>query len=1000
MHPTLFPLRSRLAAAATGILLSSGGGALLETGCGAEGSIDYNLQVRPILSGNCFACHGPDANAREAGLRLDTHGGATAERDGVRAIVPGAPEASALVERILSEDSGEVMPPPEAHKKLTGAQKETLVRWIREGAEYKEHWAFVPPVKAALPAVPDPSRVRNGIDHFVLATLARENLEPLEEAGRETLIRRVTFDLTGLPPTPEAVDAFCRDSSPRAYEELVDRLLASRQFGERMALAWMDAARYGDTSVMHADGERYMWPWRDWVIDAYNDNKPFDQFTVEQIAGDLLPEATTEQKVATGFNRNHATSDEGGAIPEELRVEYVVDRVKTTSNVWMALTMECGQCHDHKYDPVSQREYYRMFAYFNNMADPGMQTRNGNQAPLVQVFRPEEKRRQAELLALAARLREERATFIPDPEEVEAWAAGLKAGGEALPLLGAWKTLGPFKANDAKHGFNHDFGPEKELALDAEQGGKQWRDAPAEWLEDGKVHYIDNPESHALYFHRTITVERQQIVPVSLGSDDSVKAWLNGKQVVANDIHRIAAPGQERTNLVLSPGENHFLMKVVNHDGAAAFCFDLGASGLPDDIRSIIADAPEAPDEAQRGALREYFTRHIWPAGQELDARIADAEREEKELVGRVPTSMVMGDNTGEPRVTYVLERGHYDSPLQDQPVEPGVPEVLPPLPEDAPRNRLGLARWLVAGDHPLTARVAVNRYWAMLFGRGLVGTVMDFGSQGDVPSHPQLLDWLAVDFVESGWDIKRAIRQIVTSATYRQSSRIPGHLRKLDPDNRLLARGPRFRLEGEFIRDGALAVSGLLVKEIGGPGVKPYQPDGLWNEVSLNGGLRFRRDDGDKLYRRSMYTFWKRSAPAPSMTIFDTPSREKCVVVRDRTNTPLQALVTLNDVQFLEASRVLAERLMKEGGEDFGSRVALAFKLAVAREPAAAEVATCRRVFDHQLASFRSDPAAAEKYLASGEAPRDAAIEAAELAAWAVLANMILNLDEFVTRG
>jgi hypothetical protein len=954
-------------------------------GSGSGVEADFNRDVKPILSGKCFACHGPDGAERKAGLRLDQKESAYSERDGVRAVVPGDLSASELVRRIESADPDTHMPPEESHKEINSEEVSILKAWIAQGAVYEDHWAFVPPKQSS----------GDSIDSYVEARLTKSGLEFSPESHRETLIRRVTFDLTGLPPTPEDVAAFVNDQSPNAYDKLVDRLLRSEHYGERMALAWMDAARYGDTSVMHADGHRDMWLWRDWIIKAYNDNMPFDQFTIEQIAGDLLPDSTTDQKVASGFNRNHATSDEGGAIDEELRIEYVVDRVRTTANVWLALSMECGQCHDHKYDPISQREYYQMFAYFNNTSDPGMQTRNGNQAPLVKVFSPERQKKREELQAELTKLKEERETSKPTWEEVSAWASGL--GGDGLPTLGEWRMLGAFKANDPKHGFNHNFGPEKELKLDKEHDGKKWEIAPKAWLADGTVHEIENPDSHVLYLHRTISVERAQVVPVSLGSDDAVKAWLDGKQVIANNVARAAAPNQERANLELKKGANQFLIKLVNHSGPSGFAFSLGATGLPEDIRKLV-EAKSIPEE-ERGVVSEYFAQHIWAKGQELDKQISDVTGEEKTLVDKAPTSMVMGDKATEPRMTYILNRGQYDQPIKDEVIPPGTPSFLPALPEGAPANRLALARWLVDAKNPLPGRVAVNRYWTMLFGQGLVKTAGDFGNQGAPPTHPKLLDWLAVDFVKSGWDIKRMIKQIVVSATYRQTSRLTPNLRNDDPLNLLLARGPRFRLQGEFIRDNALAVSGLLVNKVGGPSVKPYQPDGIWNEVSLNGGLRYKRDSGEGLYRRSLYTYWKRSAPMPNMLIFDAPTREKCTIVRERTNTPLQAFVTLNDPQFVEAARVLAESLIKRGGS-FEARLTAAYRQILSRPPRADEIGVLKQIFDSQHAVFEKFPEKSDEYLKVGEAKRDESLDKGEHAAWTVITQMLFNLDETVTRG
>ena len=954
--------------------------------------VDFNRTIRPILSANCFQCHGPDANERKADLRLDLRNEAVKERDGVTAIVPGHPERSAVISRMRSSDPDEKMPPAEAHKTVNPVQIEALSQWIAEGAPYADHWAFVKPSRPKI----------SGIDNLVREKLRPHQLGLSSEADRSTLLRRLTFDLTGLPPALDEVDAFVKDTGGDAYEKAVDRLLESIHYGERMALAWMDAARYGDSSVMHADGHRDMWPWRDWVIRAYNSNMPFDRFTIEQLAGDLLPDSTSDQRVASGFNRNHATSDEGGAIPEELRVSYVVDRVKTTANVWLALSMECAQCHDHKYDPVSQEEYYRFYAYFNNTTDPGMQTRNGNQAPVEKVFTDEQRKSHAAAKAEAEALKKERASVSPSAAEVETWVKALRSGDPAADVkYHPWKQLGPIAATDEKQAFKKDFGPEKgENPLKKKVKGHEWKDGETAWNENGKVHLLSIPDLHVQYFARIIQSPSLQVVPLSLGSDDGIKLWLNGKLLVQNDVHRIAGPDQDKAVLNLRKGENHLLMKIVNLNGGSGFYFAPGAAGLPDEILALIEQDTAQLEDEDRKKLRDYYATKVWPVGLALNQKIVATEARAKNIMDGVPTTMVMQDNARDMRKTYVLNRGQYDQPIKEKEISPGVPESMPALQDDDPPNRLGLARWLTRPDHPLMARVIVNRIWALFFGEGLVRTVGDFGNQGEMPSHPELLDDLALDFIESGWDVKALVKQIVMSETYRQSSRLTPKLKERDPENRLLARGPRFRLQGEFIRDNALAVSGLLVPEVGGPSVKPYQPEGIWNEVSLNGGLRYKPDEGKKLYRRSLYTYWKRSAPMPNMLIFDAPTREQCVVQRARTNTPLQAFVTLNDPQFVEAGRVFAARVMREGGEKFESRLERGFRLATARVPTDKETDILRASFEEQRHYFSNHKEDAESYLKTGKAPQAEDLDPAEHAAWTVIAQMILNLDEVLTRG
>jgi hypothetical protein len=770
------------------------------------GVIDFNKQIRPILSENCFTCHGPDEKERKARLRLDTREGATAKlRSGGHALVPGKSGESSLVERVSSDDPSERMPPPRTKKRLSAEQVQVLKRWIDQGAKWSQHWSFVLPQRPTLPPLRDRAWPRNEIDHYILARLEAEGLKPAPEADRVTLIRRLTLDLTGLPPTPAEVDAFLEDRAPNAYEKVVDRLLASPHYGERMAVDWLDAARYADTHGYHIDSGRDMTRWRDWVIDAFNQNLPFDRFTVEQLAGDLLPSATLRQKIASGFNRNHMINFEGGAIPEEYHNAYLVDRVNTTATVWLGLTAACAQCHDHKYDPISQKEYYRLYAFFNNLPENGLDGAKGNAVPLLK---------------------------LPSPDQQQ--------------------------------------------TLDR------------------------------------LTAESKQ-------------------------------------------------------------------------FREIV------------GALSPAVQ-----ASPEIRTRIAGLEKRRAEEEKRVPTAMVMQEMP-RPRDTFVLLRGQYDK--RGEKVTADVPAGLPPLPRDAPLNRLGLARWLVSPEQPLTARVTVNRYWQMFFGTGLVKSAEDFGSQGELPSHPELLDWLAVEFMRT-WDVKVLVRSIVTSATYRQSAASSPSLHAHDPENRLLARGPRFRLQAEFIRDQALAVSGLLNREIGGVSVFPYQPKGLWQELASRGDSKnwsaqfFVQSKGKDLYRRSMYTFWKRTSPPPQMITFDAPDREVCTVRRPRTNTPLQALVLLNDPTYVEASRKLAERMLKEGGSSNVERVDFAFRLATARHPKAAEIAVLERIFARQREAFAKDNAAALKLLQVGESPRDERLPIPELAAWTMVASVILNLDESVTKG
>lgn len=1021
----------------------------------SAGTIDFNRDVRPILSDTCFKCHGPGEN--EGDLRLDDR------EDALDAGVlsPGDVAKSEFVKRLKSKDPEELMPPPDANKTLTPEQIKILETWIAEGAEYDDHWSFVAPKREG---------GVKGIDHFIDKRIAEAGLKALPEADRRIRIRRVTLDLTGLPPTPEEVEAFVSDQSPDAYEKVVDRLLKSKAYGERMALAWMDAARYGDTSVMHADGPRDMWPWRDWVIKGYNDNMPFDQFTIEQLAGDLISNATVSQKVASGFNRNHATSDEGGAFAEELRVEYVADRVQTTANVWMGLTMECAQCHDHKYDPVSQKEYYQFFAYFNNTTDPGMQTRNGNQAPVVEVHDEERLKKLAELQKhieeAEAKVAAHRSK-VSETKEYQVWlqtmsaqarktAGGKQPGGLVhwFPVDAAAKDFrdgltgslavsekGKFATSDRDKSKALNLNGKTQFKFDAKvdvefnrpfsisawvkPSGKasgailsKMDDKAAYrgfdfWMEGGKIgtHIVNQWQSNALKVVTKEVLKANKWQHVVLSYDGShkaagVKIYLDGK-LATNEVQSDNLGATIQTSQPLrigsrSTGANwkgevddlRIYERALKPDELAAV-----ASGDP--VQSILATPAKDRQASDNKVLLARFLGTEDKAFKKLVNEQQKFVKQRSDLDRKPVTSMIMQDNPeNKMRMTYVLDRGAYDSPKKDEVIRPGVPAALPPMPEGVPANRLGLAKWLTDPKHPLTARVAVNRYWMMLFGEGLVRSVGDFGAQSTPPTHPGLLDWLAVDFVESGWDVKRMLKQIVMSRAYQRSSRIESMHREKDYQNELLARAPRFRLQGEFIRDQALAVSGLLNPVVGGPGVKPYQPANIWNEVSLNGGLRYRQDSGDKLYRRSMYTYWKRSSPMPNMLIFDAPSREKCVIQRQRTNTPLQALVTLNDPQFLEASRAFAQRLIQSGEKDATKRIDLAYRYATSRPATDRERSILNRLLDENVKRFKEAPESAKEFLAVGESPRDESIDPIEHAAWMVVAQTILNLDESLTRN
>ncbi|WP_339733818.1 DUF1553 domain-containing protein [uncultured Gimesia sp.] len=1020
--------------------------------------IDFSRDIRPILSENCFHCHGPDTKHREGDLRLDIEESAKAN-----SIIPGHSNKSEFFKRISSTDSDLKMPPADSNKKLTPEQRGLLKRWIDEGAEWNRHWAFVSPQKSTLPQIKDSQWIRNPIDQFVLSKLESEQLHPSPAANRRTLIRRLTFDLTGLPPTIPEINNFLNDESPEAYEKLVDRLLSSTHYGERMALMWLDAARYGDTSVYHADGPRDMWAWRDRIVQMYNENIPFDQFSTEQLAGDLLTNATPLQKVSSGFNRNNGTTDEGGLIPEEYRVEYAVDRVKTTSTVWLGLSMECAQCHEHKYDPISHEDYYRFFGFFNISADGGSQTRNGNAQPTVALVDPE---KQKKLPGTRARIEENQQQITARQKSAEpqfaAWLATKEKEHHAAPSHIEGQVL---------H-YRLDEGKGTQVVDQVDQNRKGTIHGTANWVQspydqgikfDGKT-YIDL--GSVCDFERTDQFSYGGWINLDpkgsgalLAKMDDANSYRGYDILISSEQISVHIINQWPTNAIkvttkkkLKPSTWHHVF--VTYDGSSKakgvkiyvdgqlWDWKIEQDRLTESIRTlktlligsrhpssrlkgtidevavynrvlsqtevetltkqlpittILAVAPEKRTAEQQQQLRNYYLEQEDADYIALIKKKQELKTEETELLKPLTTVMMMGD-MAKPRDTFILARGAYDAPTKHK-VQPGTPAVLPPMAKEAPQNRLGLAQWLFQADHPLTARVAVNRYWQMLFGTGFVTTPEDFGSQGAFPSHPHLLDWLAVDFRESGWNVKRLLKQIVMSATYRQTSDASRETYLQDPSNRLLARGARFRLQGEFVRDSALEVSGLLNTKMGGPGVKPYQPPGLWKEVGLGGNPKFVQDHGEKLYRRSLYTYWKRSAPPPGMQIFDAPTREKCTIRRPRTNTPLQALVTMNDVQYVEAARHLAERMLKEGGATNAEQVTYAFLLATAREPRSTEREVLLDVYEKSLKHYQANVKAAEELMSVGESPRDKNLNVTQLASWTVVANMILNLDETLTR-
>ncbi len=984
--------------------------------CGLGDPVSYNRDVRPILSENCFSCHGFDEHGRKAKLRLDRREDAVAPREDGPAIAPGKLAGSLAWQRIISDDPDDLMPPPESHLALTPAQKDILRRWIEQGAPYEPHWAFVPP---RLPAVPR-GVAPNPVDAFVRHRLRAEGLSPSPEADRATLIRRVSLDLTGLAPTAEEVEAFVRDPDPDAYVRLVDRLLASPHHGERLALEWLDAARYADTNGYSIDGGRHLWLWRDWVIQAFNDNLPYDRFLVEQLAGDLLPGRTEAQLVATGFQRNNMVTHEGGTIPEENLANYNADRVRTLGEAVLGLTLACAQCHDHKYDPLSQRDYFRLFAYFNTLGDKGLDGDGGaNAGPVAKLRTP---------------LR------AGDPERVRGRIAVLRAL-LATPdeaLLAAWEREQRARLAERARGIQLHPVPLQRISTPNSGGGFSVEGnllrglGAAAYDVLGQTPRTDRPiagirlvfpASNFLLTAVDATADRVPSDQVNLHrlmrfSRVTASSWHPrhpAADVRAFDKHRGWSPAPEakgEVHLTLTferpiTAETHpwlttqvyFASRAAPEARLYVFTGDDDGTDLPDDILAILGKPAEARGPAERARLWEHVAAHA-DALRAARVDLANAEERLRALTEPHPT-MVMAVSS-QPRETFILERGDYSQPREK--VAAGTPSFLPPLPEGSTADRLGLARWVTMPDNPLTARVAVNRAWKMLFGTGLVSTPADFGLQGALPSHPELLDWLAVDFVDSGWDHRRLLRLLVLSQTYRQSSRATPGLLERDPSNRLLARGPRFRLPAEFIRDHALKVSGLLVRDLGGPSVNPYSPFDLWREVSHYGSTpataqTFVQDHGDKLYRRSLYTYWKRTAPPPNLAAFDAPNREVCAVDRPQTITPLQALVTLNDTQFAEAARALGGRVAARPGDD-ASRVRWAALETLGRPPTERESGVLLSALARERARYAADPARAAAALRVGDSAVRGEIPSGEQAAWMQVASLLLNLSETITRN
>jgi len=1035
----------------------------------ADDTVRFNRDIRPILSENCYFCHGPDSARRKADLRLDTEAGLLGMGEAGPIVVKGQPDKSELIKRALTANVTEMMPPPKSNKKLTLAQKELLRKWIQQGAEYENHWSFVTPVRAALPKVQNQAWVKNPIDAFILARLEALKLQPAPQADRRALLRRLSLDLIGLPPTPEEVEAFVLDPSPNAYEKQVNRLLASEKWGEHRGRYWLDAARYGDTHGLHFDNLREMWPYRDWVIKAFNRNLPFDQFTLEQIAGDLLPNRTADQQIASGFHRCNITTNEGGSIAEEVLVHYTQDRVATTSTVWLGLTAACAECHNHKFDPISQKEFYQLAAFFRNTTQGAMDGNIPDTPPIIVVPSMEDRPRWDELQQRAAVLKEtlpkrraearkafdawrvtDEAARLTEPLDptAEALAVTVQDGEEPLKITAFQKPLEAPKLEDVAWNagptaetkavsFDGPRGLEvpgvgnidadkpfsftawvyvptaegnytiaSKLAASAKDPGPGWKLAL-----NNRVLSVTfsgtKPKDTLVRNSGPVRLEGGKWAHLCVVYDgrrhaNGILLYVNGKLVEnarSVTLTRLESNITNEAPLQLGFGlkggalaEVRFFDRVINSEEVGILHNWLGLR------RAIAKDVNKLPANLLDSLGLLYFNRFdaAYRKGVEENAAV---DEEIKDIRRRSPVTHVMQERAGTMPTAKVLFRGQYDQPREE--VKPGTFSVLPPMPKDAPANRLGLAQWLIAPENPLTARVAVNRFWQEVFGTGIVRTAEDFGSTGEPPSHPELLDWLAVEFRESGWDVKKLFKTIVMSNTYQQVALVTPEKREKDPQNRFLSRGPRYRMDGEMIRDYALAASGLLVHKLGGPSVKPYQPEGVWEAVGILGASNsrdYKQDKGDGLYRRSMYWFWKRMAPPASLDIFNAPSRETCTVRRERTNTPLQALVTMNDPQYIEAARHLAQLALKKEG-DTATRLDFVALRLMARPFRAEEQKVVQASLAEFLDFYRASPKEAAKLIQVGESRADPGMDAPTLAAWTLATNQLMNLDEVLNK-
>ena len=1030
--------------------------------------ISFSSQVRPILSNNCFACHGPDAQNQSSPFRLDTeeHSRANLAKAGEPpryGVVPGKPEQSLLLQRIIAHDPNSVMPPPTSKKTpLTEEQVATLTEWIRQGAKYEPHWAFVAPVKPPVPEVKDKTWPRTPIDNFILAKLESKGIKPSLEANKETLVRRVHMDLLGLPPTPEEIDDYMAEASDKAYENMVDRALASTHFGERMAIDWLDLSRFGDTNVIQLDFVRTSWPWRDWVINAFNKNMPYDQFLTEQLAGDLLPNATIDQRVATSFNRNHGIQNEVGSINEEWLIEYAVDRVSTYGTAVMGMTIGCARCHDHKFDPISQNDFFSLMAYFNSINEVGVENHDANRGraypPFVQV--PTERQKQVmeasnKTFAALQPVREDKspeAMKVPDESKGLEWSA-LNLGNVSCATKKIEPSTQPGLGGIAASNFDIPENSNRVLKegtvshlnfpVPAGETVTLEFGLPESPLNTVRVDSVNpfgflwnlQPDNIEDVYGMDLTTVRQALPDIELEIDEGGKRRRLPIAAARSTFDRLSpelaaaqaadpangwklgAPGIDSTALLqlaepVTPAKGAKLIVKLKFSGTESPYF----GSLTNSLALSVTNNPHGLDDwlaLFKNKDRKYWMNDIQLAAKahaagKLPVTGLDVARAHylKNHVDQFATRVMVMEERKDPVQTYVLARGSYDKPIKDRLRERTAPVAFNPMPKDAPKNRLGLAQWSVAPENPLTARVEVNRLWQQVFQNGIVKTSEDFGLQSSQPTHPELLDYLAVDFREHKWDIKRAMKNMVMSATYRQASKRREDLKESDPENKLLARSPRYRLPAELVRDNALSASGLLNEKVGGPSVKTYQPE-IWREkASFNPFSNFgiyTRHTGDKLYRRSLYTFWRQSVPPAQMVIFDAPSREACASKREITNTPLQAFVLMNDETYLEFSRQLAERLFTDINgpwkEKLHERLRRGFRLATGRNPRDEELQSWITFSNENLERFTADPANAEKFLAYGEKTREKSLPPTELAALSFTMSTILNLDETITR-